>query len=117
MKLALLGGVLAWLAVVMGLTLAVCYARGRRAPKVALWAHPVLAVLAVACLWAGAILWPGAKHYLFNSGTFVVTLAFLAGGLLFALRRAGNRAPMIVIGMHAAVALIGCAVLTAGLPR
>ncbi|HEX7340267.1 MAG TPA: hypothetical protein VF271_10100 [Rhodanobacteraceae bacterium] len=115
MKLAFAAVAIAWATILVGLTLAVRYARGLSVPKALLWLHPLLAVITVACLWTAVALWSGKADYFFNSGTFVVSLAFVAGGLLYAVRKWGGRPPLIVTGMHGAVAILGSVLLIVGL--
>ncbi|HET7267564.1 MAG TPA: hypothetical protein VFJ15_05595 [Oleiagrimonas sp.] len=116
MNLVLLGCVVAWLAALAGLTLAVGHVARWRFPRWLMWAHPTAATVALACLWVAVVRRAGPTDLVLNSGVFVLTLAWVAGVFLFALRRSGlRRMPAIVIGPHALVALAGCGLLVAGL--
>lgn len=109
---------MAGLAALAGLWLAAGHVLHRRFPAWLMWVHPLAAMAAMVSLWVAVVRWPGADSLVFNSGVFVLTLAFVAGAFLFALRRAGlRRMPAIVIGPHAVVALVGCGLLIAGLPH
>lgn len=116
MNLAILGSALAWGAVVAGLLLAGGHVARRRPPTWQLWMHPVAATLALVCLWSSVVLWQGSSDMLLNAGVFVLTLAFVAGAFMFALRVSGlHHPPVIAIALHGLVALVACSLLIAGL--
>jgi len=115
-NLAAFGCVAAWIAALAGLALAAAHLMRRKPAAWLAGAHPLAATAALVLLWAAIVRRPGPDDMLLNSGVFVVTLAFVAGAFLFALRRAGlRRMPAVVIGPHALVALVGCGLLIAGL--
>jgi len=115
-NLAAFGCVAAWIAALAGLALAAAHLMRRKPAAWLAGAHPLAATAALVLLWTAIVRWPGPDDMLLNSGVFVVTLAFVAGAFLFALRRAGlRRMPAVVIGPHALVALVGCGLLIAGL--
>lgn len=118
MTLAILGSAFAWLAVLAGLLLAVGHALRRRPATWQLWIHPVAATVALVCLWSAVALWQGPDDMMLNAGVFVVTLAFVAGAFMFLLRVSGlKHLPIVAIILHGATALLGCALLIAGLMR
>lgn len=115
MELATVATVLAWLTVLAGLSLAVAHVRNRRPYAWLAWAHPLAAVATLACLWTAVARWPGPVDMRFNAGAFVVSVAFVAGAFMFSLRVTRLPVPLLAIIVHAIVALIGCALVLAGL--
>jgi hypothetical protein len=82
---------------------------------VLLWLHPIAATSALACVWIAVVRLPGPPDMAFNSGAMVLTLAFVVGAFLFALRRIPVPLPIIAIALHGAAAVGACALLTRGL--
>ncbi len=117
MNLAVAGSVVAWLAVLAGLSLALAHAVHRPVPSWLAWLHPLAATVAVVSLWIAVARWPGPSDQFFNSGVFLVTLALVAGGFLFSLRKSGLPLPLLAIGLHGAIAIGGCVLLIDGLLR
>ncbi len=118
LDLAVAATVLCWLAVAAGLALAITHVRHKHPAAGGLaWAHPVAAIATLVCLWVAVALWPGHTDMWFNSGAFVVTIAFAAGGFMFSLRKSGVPLPLLAIIMHGLVAVIGCALVLVGLLR
>lgn len=115
MTLALVGTILALIAVLGGLSLATLFFSRKSAPRWLLWGHPSVGTVALICLWVAFSLWPGSRVLPLDAGIIVVTLAFSAGGFMFSLRVTRIPIPAFAIIVHGLAALGGCALLIVGL--
>lgn len=115
MTFALIATALAWVTVVVGIVLAILEVARRRVPRWLLWFHPGVAVATLVCAWWAVAILPGPPDLSFNSGALVLTLAFVIGAALYALRRMHTPPVILVIALHAAVAIPGAALVTIGM--
>jgi len=84
----------------------------RSSPKLAL-SHVLIAIAGLIFLTIQIVRGPLDKYN--NGAALLLVLAFIGGGMLFALRD-GNRAPaMPVVAIHALIALAGISVLFLGI--
>lgn len=103
--------------ILLGLSLFGFRLAGRRPPRAVGWMHPALGISAIVLLYVTAFAWPGPHSLPFDAGTLVLTLTFVGGGLLLALRLNRLPRPLFVILVHGAAALLGGALLVVGLLR
>lgn len=114
MILIAVGMGLAFAAAVGGLTLVALRLSRRRPPRALLLAHPAAGAAALVCLWVTFALWRGPRDLPLDAGTLVLSLAFAGGGFLLSLRLTRLPRPFFVVGLHALVALLACALLVIG---
>lgn len=78
--------------------------------------HPILVITALTVLIVKVVFfWRGPRDLVLDAGILVLVMAFLGGGLLFALRVTRVPRPLFVIGLHGAMASLACALLVIGL--
>lgn len=78
--------------------------------------HPILVIAALTVLIVKVVFfWQGPRDLPLDAGILVFVMAFLGGGLLFALRVTRVPRPLFVIGLHAVMASLACALLVIGL--
>ncbi len=109
------GVALAVLAALAGLTLAGFMLARRRSPGWLIALHPVAGISGLACLWVAFALWRGARDLPFDAGVLVLSFVLVAGGLLFSLRATRLPLPFFAVLLHGGAAILGCALLIAGL--
>lgn len=115
MTLAAVATAVACAAALAGLFLAGCLLARRRLPRLLVRAHPLAGLTALALIYWAVITWRGPRDLPLDAGALVLTLAFLGGGLIFALRTTRLPRPPFVILLHGFAALCGCALLIVGL--
>ncbi len=98
-----------------GAYLAGCGMMNCRPVTAVIWGHPLAAITGLALLYVVVFGWHGPRDLPLDAGALVLTLAFLGGGLLFALRATRLPQPLFVIFLHGLGALFGCALLIVGL--
>jgi len=103
------------LAAAMGLMLAVMGARHQRSYLKPGLAHAGVAILAFILL--GIQIFRGPTNMLYNSAALLFALALSGGLVLLALRDADKPQPMVVVAIHAVIALAGLALLALGYAR
>ncbi|MGH8161230.1 MAG: hypothetical protein ACRESR_03630 [Gammaproteobacteria bacterium] len=117
MILAYVGVALAVLAALAGLTLATLVFSRRHSPRWLVALHPAAAISGLACLWVAFALWRGTRDLPFDGGVLALTFVFAAGAFLFSLRITRLPLPFFAVLLHGGVAILGCALLIAGLVR
>ncbi|MGH8427188.1 MAG: hypothetical protein ACRES7_04305 [Gammaproteobacteria bacterium] len=115
MTLVFVGIALAFAAAAGGLTLVALLLSRHRAPRALLYAHPIVGIAGLACLWVAVALWQGPRDLPFDAGALVLTFALFGGVLLFSLRSSRLPRPFFAVALHGLVALFGCALLVIGL--
>ena len=115
MTLVFVGIALAFAAAAGGLTLVALYLSRRQAPRALLFAHPIVGIAGLACLWVAVALWRGPRDLPLDAGALVLTFALLGGAFLFSLRASRLPRPFFVVLLHGLTALFGCALLVIGL--
>jgi len=101
------------LAALAGLYLVFIGVRQHRGSLLIGLGHGGVATLALTLLVIDIIRDP-VNHLLYNSATFLFALALTGGLFLLALREGKKPPPMVVVGLHAAIALIALALLLKG---
>ncbi|MGH8127736.1 MAG: hypothetical protein ACRETC_05130 [Gammaproteobacteria bacterium] len=115
MNLGVIAAGVACAAVTLGLALLGFRLVRQRPPQLAGWLHPLFGLTAVGLAYAASVLWQGPRSLPFDAGALVLTLAFVGGCLLFALRLTRLPRPLFVILIHGAAATLGCVLLMVGL--
>jgi hypothetical protein len=100
------------LAAAFGLSLAVMGVRYRWSSLALGLGHASIALLALGLL--AVQIFRGPVHLLYNDAAMLFILVLTGGVVLLALREGRKPPPMVVVGVHGAMALVALAVLVVG---
>lgn len=98
-----------------GLFLAWCVLKRRKPHALVVWGHPLAGLTALTLVYVAVTGWDGSPDLMLDVGALVLTVAFLGGGLLYALRASHVNPPFGVMLVHGALALSACVLLIIGL--
>jgi hypothetical protein len=100
------------LAAALGLSMIVMGVRYHRSSLALGLSHASVALLALGFL--GVQIFRGPIDMFYNAAALLLVLALCGGGLLLALREGHTPPPMLVVGIHAIIALAGLLLLVLG---
>lgn len=117
MTLAIAGFAVALAAALAGLALLTGRLIRHPPPRIVLTFHPLAGAAALILSWVVFVSWSGPRDLPLDAGALVLSLTFVGGGLLFALRVTRLPRPLFVVALHGAAALVACALILIGLLR